>query len=232
MGRKAKVSADDKIRAIKNYLTGNNSISQICLELQIHKSAFDEWKRKYQLKGEQGLETTKINTYYPEDIKLQAISDYQRGLGSLNQICGRYSISNNSILRKWIKKYNGHKTTKSHNSQGDKYMTRGRKTTYEERVKIVSFCIENNDDYQLASEKYQVSYQQVYSWTVKYKQRGTEALVDRRGKKKGSEELTEPEKLAAQVRLLEAENKRLQMENGFLKKLKEVERRRAGKTNI
>jgi len=232
MRRKGKVSEDDKIRAIKDYLTGKKSASQIFSELQIHKSAFYEWKRKYELKGEQGLETIKRNTYYPEDIKLQAISDYQIGIGSLNQICGRYGISDNSILRKWIKKYNGHKTTKSHNSQGDKYMTKGRKTTYEERIKIISFCIENNDDYQLASKKYQVSYQQVYSWTDKYKQRGTEGLVDRRGKKKGSEELTEPEKLAAQVRLLEAENKRLQMENGFLKKLKEVERRRAGKTSI
>lgn len=232
MGREGKVSADDKIRAIKDYLTGKKSVSQICSELLIHKSTFDEWKRKYQLKGAQGLETIKRNTYYPEYIKLQAISDYHEGVGSLNQICSKYSISDNSILRKRLKKYNGHKTTKSHNSQGDKHMTRGRKTTYAERIKIVSFCIENNDDYQLTAEKYQVSYQQVYSWTGKYKQDGAEALVDRRGKGKAPEELTETEKLAAQVKLLEAENKRLQMENSFLKKLKEVERRRDGKTSI
>ncbi|MEA4827961.1 MAG: helix-turn-helix domain-containing protein [Clostridium sp.] len=232
MGRKVKVSVDIKIRAIKDYLTGKKSVLQICSELQIHKTAFDEWKRKYELKGEQGLETIKRNTYYPEVIKLQAISDYQKGIGSLNQICSKYDISNNSILRKWIKKYNGHKITKSHSSRGDKYMAMGRKTTYEERVQIVSFCMENNDDYQMAADKYQVSYQQVYSWTGKYKQGGTEALVDRRGKGKTSEELTETEKLAAQVKLLEAENKRLQMENGFLKKLKEVERRRSGKTSI
>ena len=34
------------------------------------------------------------------------------------------------------------------------------------------------------------------------------------------------EKIAAQLKLLEAENKRLKMENDFLKKLDEVERRR------
>lgn len=232
MGRKEKVSANDKIRAIKDYLAGKKSVSQICSELHIHKSAFEAWNRKYQLKGELGLENLKRNTYYPEGIKLQAVLDYHSGLGSLNQICGKYGISDNSILRKWLKKYNGHKTTKSHNLQGDKYMAIGRKTTYEERVKIVSFCVENNNDYQLAADKYQVSYQQVYSWIVKYKQGGTEALVDRRGKGKASEELTETEKLAAQVRLLEAENKRLHMENDFLKKLKEVERRRVGKTSI
>jgi transposase len=232
MGRKVKVSVDNKIRAVKDYLTGKKSVSQICSELQIHKSAFDGWKRKYQLKGELGLETIARNTHYPEAIKLQAVSDYHKGIGSLNELCDKYDISDNSILRKWIKKYNGHKTTKSHNSRGDKHMTKGRKTTYEERVKIVSYCIENNNDYQLAADKYQVSYQQVYSWIVKYKQGGTERLVDRRGKGKTLEGLTETEKLAAQVRLLESENKRLQMENDFLKKLKEMERRRAGKTSI
>jgi transposase-like protein len=232
MARKVKISVDNKIRAVNDYLTGKKSVLQICSELQIHRSAFHEWNRRYQLKGELGLETIATNTYYHESIKLQAISDYQNGLGSLNMICTKYDISDNSILRRWIKKYNGHKATKSHNSQGDKYMTKGRNTSYEERVNIVSFCIENNENYQLTAEKYQVSYQQVYAWTTKYNEGGAETLVDRRGKRKPLEALTESEKITAQVRLLEAENKRLRMENDFLKKLKEVERRRAGKTSI
>ena len=111
-------------------------------------------------------------------------------------------------------------------------MTSGRKTNYEERVEIVSFCIANNENYQVTSEKYKVSYQQVYTWVKKYKQGGHESLADRRGKRRNSGDMTETEKLAAQIKLLEAENKRLQMENGFLKKLKEVERRREEKTNI
>ncbi|WP_406541066.1 helix-turn-helix domain-containing protein [Clostridium ljungdahlii] len=78
-----------------------------------------------------------------------------------------------------------------------------------------------------------VSYQQVYAWTSKYKEGGVEALVDQHGKRKSLEQLTETEKLAAQIKLLEAENKRiLEIENSFLKKLDEVERRRDGKTNL
>ena len=38
--------------------------------------------------------------------------------------------------------------------------------------------------------------------------------------------MRETEKLNAQIRLLEAKNKQLEMENNFLKKLEEVERRR------
>lgn len=43
-------------------------------------------------------------------------------------------------------------------------MTNGRKTTYEERIEIVAFCISNNDDYQATADKFNVSYQQVYTW--------------------------------------------------------------------
>ena len=104
-------------------------------------------------------------------------------------------------------------------------MTTGRKTTYEERIEIVSFCIANANDYNLAASKFNVSYQQVYTWVKKYNKDGYNALVDRRGKNKLFEELSESEKLSAQLKLLEAENRRLKMENDFLKKLEEIERR-------
>ncbi|WP_195990357.1 helix-turn-helix domain-containing protein, partial [Clostridium sp. D53t1_180928_C8] len=77
----------------------------------------------------------------------------------------------------------------------------------------------------LTAEKYKVSYQQVYTWVKKYKENGYDALVDRRGKNKAFDELSESEKFVAQLKLLEAENRRLKMENDFLKKLDEIERR-------
>jgi transposase len=55
-------------------------------------------------------------------------------------------------------------------------MTSGRKTTIEELVEIVSFCIVNNYNYQIASDKFQVSYQQVYTWVEKYEESRSEAL--------------------------------------------------------
>ena len=105
-------------------------------------------------------------------------------------------------------------------------MPNGRKTTYEKRIEIVAFCIANNDAYQTTADKFKVSYQQVYAWVSKYEANGYEALMDRRGKRKEAAELTESEKLSAQLKLIESENTRLKMEIDFLKKLKEVERRR------
>jgi transposase len=40
-------------------------------------------------------------------------------------------------------------------------MTKGRKTTFDEHVEIVQFCITHEHNYAEAAEKYQVSYQQV-----------------------------------------------------------------------
>ena len=63
-------------------------------------------------------------------------------------------------------------------------MTKGRKTTYEERVEIVTYCIEHEMDYAQAAEKYQVSYQQVYQWIRKYQSDGAPGLVDKGEKEK------------------------------------------------
>ena len=91
-------------------------------------------------------------------------------------------------------------------------MTKGRSTTYDERVEIVKYCIEHQNDYAETAYKFQVSYQQVYSWTNKYLKYGVGKLQDRRGKRKSEDEMSEVEKLRAQNKLLEAENRRKQME--------------------
>lgn len=226
MGREKKFTSEIKLKAVQEYLLHSRSAVSICKELGINDSSLRNWLRKYESHGAEGLCRMPKNKHYHESIKLQAVADYTNGKGSLYQICMLYNISTDGILLDWIKKYNNHETFKSHNSGGDRIMIKGRNTTFEERVKIVAFCIENNDNYQMTAEKFQVSYQQVYSWIQKYKAQGYESLSDRRGKHKKPEELSESEKYAIKVKLLEAENKRLIMENDFLKKLEEIERRR------
>ena len=105
-------------------------------------------------------------------------------------------------------------------------MTKGRKTTFEDRIEIVQYCIAHNHNYAETAEKYQVSYQQARSYTVKYEAGGIEALKDNRGKRKNPDDLSELERLRAEVKLLKAQKERAEMEVSFLKKLEEIERRR------
>lgn len=105
-------------------------------------------------------------------------------------------------------------------------MTKGRTTTFEERIEIVQYCIAHNHNYAETAENYQVSYQQARSYTIKYEAGGIDALKDNRGRRKNPNELSELERLRAEVKLLKAQKKRAEMEVSFLKKLEEIERRR------
>ena len=166
---------------------------------------------------------THKNKKYSNEFRKKAVEAYLRGEGSYRDLCKRLGISHNESLRKWVLWYNGHREFKERsNAKGEIYMTKGRKTTQEERAEIVAFCIEHNYDYGLTVETYNVSYQQIYSWVRKYEEGGVDKLRDNRGRTKPVEEMTEVEKLKAEMKILEAKNRRLEIENEFIKKLQEL----------
>lgn len=141
-------------------------------------------------------------------------------------MCCKYGISAHAVLQQWITLYNkGHRDFKMQRVQEENSMTESKKLSQEEKIQAVLYCIEHRLDYRQTSEQYQIAYQRIYSWVKKYQEYGESGLIDRRGKRKFATELSDEEKAAAKLRHLEAENKRLQMENNFLKKLNEIERR-------
>ena len=86
-------------------------------------------------------------------------------------------------------------------------------------------CIENGNNYGEIAIKYQVSYQQVYTWVKKYKELGEAGLEDRRGHRTAQQEpRTEEEKSRVRVAQLEHELYMTKMERDLLKKLSELER--------
>ena len=101
----------------------------------------------------------KGNQSYSAELKKCAVEEYLSGKGSLYDICVKYKIYSDLQLRNWIKIYNSHKELRANTGRGsDIYMTKGRNTIYEERVEIVSYCIERGYDYTVAIKKYGVSY--------------------------------------------------------------------------
>ena len=160
---------------------------------------------------------------YSAELKLTAVQAYQSGEGSLREICRRYGIKDNRQLRNWIMCYNGHKEFKRPSAaRGALYMTKGKKTTQQERAEIVAFCLEHGKDYLLTVEQFGVSYQQIYSWVRKYEEKGIDGLADGRGRTKPESEMTDTEKLQAQGRILEAQLRDREMEIELLKKVKEL----------
>ena len=152
--------------------------------------------------------------------------EYLSGKGSLDEICRKYKILSDSQLRQWIKKYNGHEKLKASGTGGTIIMTKGRKTTFEERIEIASYCISHDHNYAETAERFFVSYQQARNYTVKYENGGIDALQDNRGRRKPEDTLTEIERLRAELKLEKAKRQKAEMEASFLKKLDEIERRR------
>ncbi|MEA5084730.1 IS3 family transposase ISEnfa5 [bioreactor metagenome] len=217
---------EQKLSAVKDYLEGKKSMNQIAIDNCVSFNTAKQWVFLYQSLGTEGLICQSKNASYSKEFKLKIVREYLDGTGSLFSICKKYGVRSTRQLRNWIMKYNSHEELKAYGNGGTPIMTNGRKTTYDERVEIVKYCIENQNNYTETAQKYQVSYQQVYTWINKYEDYGIEGLYDGRGKRKNERELSELEKLKAQNKLLEAQNRRQQMEIDFLKKLDQIERRR------
>lgn len=226
MSFKHKFSYEEKVKILSEYLDGTYGFREVCRRYNINQGSLKDWKRLYETFGLSGLKTESKTSHYSKEVKESAVRDYLSHALTVPEILKKYQIRSGTQLRKWIMKYNGHEKLKSSETGGNSIMTKGRKTTFEERVEIVQYCIAHDHNYSEASEKYQVSYQQARSYTVKYESGGVEALKDNRGKRKNPDELSELEKLRAEIKILRAEKERAEMETSFLKKLDEIERRR------
>lgn len=227
MPHKTKISLETMVKACKDCLAGYSSPNQIAVVLGVASTSVKSWVRRYRSEGVEGLVPQKCNRMYSAELKLQTVTEYLKGEGSLSQLCEKYHIRSKTQLLHWIQQYNRHEEFKCRPG-GTQFMTKTRKTTQNERKEIVQYCLAHKLNYGGTAEKYQVSYQQVYQWVQKYKEMGDAGLEDRRGKRIGSlPSRTPEEELRDKVAELERKNHWLQMENDVLKKLKELERRDA-----
>lgn len=219
-------SVEFKYKVLIAYKNRDCSIKDFCSMFNIVKNTLMKWLDSYENYGAEGLKESTTWKPYSKELKEAAVRDYLSGKYSKNEIVKMYKISSRSVLHKWINHYNSLRELKDTSKGRTSSMTKGRKTTWEERLDIVKYCLGNGKDYQKTAEVYEVSYQQVYTWIKKYEEGGDDALKDKRGRKKEEAELTPEEKIRFEIKKLERENERLRAENLFLKKLEEIERRR------
>lgn len=227
MSRKNKLNAEEKVRIAEDCIEGRISQAEAARRVGVDESSIRAWIAKYKSEGSYGLWQTEKNRVYSEELKLQAVTEYLAGSESLREICKKYRIRAKTQLRAWIKVYNSGRDFK-HKMSGGSRMKNTRKTTQEERVRIAKECIENGDNYGEIAIKYQVSYQNVYSWVKKYRELGEAGLEDRRGQRTAQQEpRTEEERLRIENAQLKHELYLARMERDLLKKLEEIERREA-----
>ena len=229
MPQKGKLRAEEKMRCVKKYITGEGSVRGIAGCVGVDAESLRRWIKRYQAEGMEAFYPAKQNRMYSPELKRKAVEAYLSGKGSLVEIAVKYHLRSGTQLRSWIKVYNAHGDFKSRsNSGGGSYMKQGRETTMEERIQIVKDCIASGKNYGAMAQKYKVSYQQVRSWTLRYEELGEAGLEDRRGKRKRDQTpRTELEKAQIEIEQLKRKLYLAQAEVDLLKKVKEIERRDA-----
>ena len=228
MGRKNKYSKEIKIKVVKEYIKGIKSLGNIAYDLGCHKETVRGWVMMYKEYGADIFDDKPDNQSYTKEFKEKVVKEYLDGKGSIADLKTKYKIFGYNTLRSWILKYNNDIILTDYKPIIEVYTMKSRKVSYEERIKIVNYCLANNHDYKGAAVKYNVPYSQVYTWTSKVKQNGYESLEPQ---KKGpkSKNLIEPknpeEVLELENERLRRENERLQLELEVLKKKHHLQKR-------
>lgn len=108
---KSKFSAEQKIQACREYISGEKSATQIANELNLGKQGkirVRTWARIYQVQGEKAFSTCKGNRSYSREFKIMVVNEYLSGKSSLRDLMVKYNIPANTTIQRWIMKYNNH----------------------------------------------------------------------------------------------------------------------------
>ena len=230
MGRKAKYTVEQKIAVCEAYLSGKSSAKALARSLGMGKHGHKriwEWSKMYKEYGSSAFESKLHNNIYTEEYKKSVVKEYLDGLGSLTDLQVKYNIPQHETIRQWVIKYTKGEEIRDYLPRPEVYKMKARRdTTLEERIEIVTYCLEHNRNYKETASLYNCNYSQVRNWVLKYERDGEDGLKDRRGKRKQEEDLTDLEKAERRIKQLEKKNEELARRVELLKKAEEFERRR------
>ena len=95
MGRKAKYTFEQKLKAVLDYQSGKKSAVDIAFELDMGKNGDDrirEWSNLYKANGQEALKPKERNSSYSKEFKEQVVQDY------VQTDCHRMNWQQNTIF--------------------------------------------------------------------------------------------------------------------------------------
>ena len=169
MVRKSKFRKEVKINACEKYKAGKGSFGSIAKEVGCAESVLKKWYYDYIDHGDSIFDDKPSNSSYTVEFKLEVINEIKKS--SMTAASSKFGISV-SVVRKWFLSYNNGETIKDYSPCGEVYTMKARKTTFEERIEIINFVLENDNDYKGAADTYSIPYASVYQWVQKFLQHG------------------------------------------------------------
>ncbi|MDN6292833.1 MAG: transposase [Tetragenococcus halophilus] len=226
MRKNKRYSANELVDFINLYLINGISYKDLNENygLNLNSAKFNFYVRKYKENGPTALISKVSNNQYSNNFKEEIAKEYLSTAISYRELAIKYDVPADTTVRDWVLKYTNGKENQSYSPKAEVYSMKTRKTTLEERIKIVEDYMNNHLTYKEAAKKHQINYNNIYSWVAKYKKHGPAGLKDGRGSGKDPEIQTDTEKLKTENEALQAKNKWLEMELEVLKKADQIER--------
>lgn len=192
MSRNCKVNKEVKIKACEDYQIGKGSYDSISKSIGVSSTVLQQWYSAFTYHGTSAFDSSNRNKAYSKQFKTALAQMYLTGECSTMELSGKYNISL-GMVKCWIKKYNEGIELRDYDPKGEVYTMKSRKTTYEERLEIVKWVIENNLNYKEAAEKYGVKYASIYQWVKKYQTDNETSLEYKKRGPKESSKINESE---------------------------------------
>lgn len=98
------ISAEEKLRAVEDYLSGGYTLRQLGARYNIHHSNISKWMLLYQTWGKEGLERKPTSHRYSDELKEEVIKTYLTTNCSLYDLCRKYKVRNFSTVQFWLSK--------------------------------------------------------------------------------------------------------------------------------
>lgn len=123
-------SFEEKIQIVEYYLKNGNK-KAVAQSFDINISTISQWISMYQEKGPEGLEVRRLHNIYSSAFKAMVVAEYLNTNIGYSPLARKYNIRAHGTVKKWVVEYTEGKKLKS-TFGGTPYMTKSRKTTYEE----------------------------------------------------------------------------------------------------
>ena len=225
MGRKPKYSIEEKIKAVEDVLIRKKSKNSVVkgLGTSLGVNMLNYWIAQYKADGPDGLRTHQRNNQYTEEDRM-TVFEYIRAGKSVSEV-SRMLLIPATVIRNWVKCYNNPtKVGSSMAGKGGKGVPK-QYHDFDTMLKATEECIKSGHDYKSVCRKYSIKYSALYSWVRKYEAEGESGLVRKspgRSKAATDQELTENERLKAQLATKEQEIRELRESLEILKKKERI----------
>lgn len=102
MERKQKFSLEQKLEVLDLVLKKNQLQTEVCRKFKVSDSELYHWITQFRKYGVSGLLLKSSNNNYSPNLKLKVVTEYKKGLLSLNQLARKYKISRGNLIYQWI----------------------------------------------------------------------------------------------------------------------------------